>query len=220
MAPPSTRLPALVLLVLSLALLAGEIPYALAFGTVLPALPRLETLDDPAPLVPLWSRAVATFPDPRLLSDLALLRMAAARLDPHSTSATWQNVSDSLKAVLDSRPLDPVTWARLSYAETRASNPDAARSAMARSLVTGRYIPGFMQWRYAHALSLWSGMTEDQRRLLAGQTDLLWRKKHWDLIRLSRLGPFADPVESMISTYFPERLDEFLRHRGHVGHTR
>lgn len=221
----STRLVSAALaFVFGLGLLGAALPYTLAFGQVLSAQQEVEAIQaqtdaarpDFSPLIRVWERAVRIYPDPRLRGDLALLRLQQGRLDGAASTALWEALADDYEALLADRPLAPVDWARQAYVLTRAGDLKGARAAMIRSFRTGRYAPGYMQWRYTHALFLMDGMTKSQRDLLGDQTGILLRKKNWDLVRMARLAPFAGPIDSLIRTYHPSRLEEFLRKRGPV----
>lgn len=220
MPAPSTRPVAFLTLLLSLGLLATAVPYALGFAQVLryqPALDRLQAghaSPDLAPLVRAWDRAVVLFPDPRLASDRALLRLAEARLTPDTPARMWQTLAAEYDSLLNRRPFAPMDWARLAYVATRAGDTAHARTALEQSFRTGRYLPTFLLWRYTLALPLLDDMTEAQRAQLGDQTGILLRKKRWELIRMARLAPFSAEVEELIRTYHPSAAEEFLRRRG------
>ncbi len=221
----STRPVALLTLALALVLLGVAVPYALGFAQVMRDQPLLERVQagearpDLSPLVLAWERAVWFFPDPRLVSDRNLLRLADARLNPATPIRTWKELQTDYETLLARRPQAPLDWARLSYVAAQAGDFDAARVAMAQSFRTGRYLPTFMLWRYTQALFLLDGMTPDQRDQVGDQTGILLRRKRVALVRMARLAPFSAKVDDLVRTYQPDATEDFLRRRGRLRHS-
>lgn len=222
--PRLPRFFAIGVLGLSLLLLIPASLYVVSSAMVIHAAPHLEAItlgQPPEPVViaddiQAYTRAVAIFPDTRFLSDLALLQLSLAR---HSSQPSWADAEQALSTSLQYRPLDPLSWARLAYVKTQQGERVSAVSALLHSLTYGRYIPGFMQWRYVLGLGLWADLDQTTRDQLGDQSGLLWRKKKWNLIRLGRLAPFSEPIGVLLQTYQPDYYDEFLRRRGSLRHT-
>lgn len=208
--------------VLSLFLLLCGLLYAFSAALVLPSvsdLARIEAGQRPETVsadIAAHERAFRLFPDSRLLAALALLQMTSARTD---SSPDWAAPEAALQASLFRRPLDSLTWARLAYVQIQQGQRAEAAEALSRSLHTGRFIPGFMQWRFAQGLGLWNNLDATVKAQLADQAGLLWRKRKWNLIRLGRVAPFSAPLETLMRDYHPALLDEFLHGRGPLRHT-
>lgn len=223
-APYLPRFFAFGMLGLSLLFLIPTSLYVVASAMVIRAAPHLEAItlgQPPEPAVIAddilaYELAARIFPDTRFLSDLALLQLSLAR---HSTQPSWRVAEQALDTSLQHRPLDPLNWARLAYVKTQQGERASAVAALSRSLTYGRFIPGFMQWRYTLGLGLWADLDQTTRDQLGDQSGLLWRKKKWNLIRLGRLAPFAEPIDSLLQTYQPDYYDEFLHRRGSLRHT-
>jgi hypothetical protein len=213
---------AAVTLVLSLFLLLSSLLYAFAAALVLPSLPdlaRIEAGQRPETVsadIAAHEQALRLFPDARLLAALALLQVTAARSDP---AADWAVPDAALQRSLQQRPLDSLAWARLAYVKVQQGRRAEAAEALSRSLATGRFIPGFMQWRFAQGLGLWDDLDDTVKAGMADQAGLLWRKRKWNLIRLGRVAPFSAPLETLMRDYHPALLDEFLHGRGPLRHT-
>lgn len=208
--------------VLSLFLLLSGLLYAFSAALVLPSssdLARIEAGQRPETVsadIAAHERAFRLFPDSRILAALALLQVAAAR---STSSPGWSAPEAALQASLSRRPLDPLTWARLAYVQIQQGQRAEAAAALSRSLHTGRFIPGFMQWRFAQGLGIWDDLDATVKAQLADQAGLLWRKRKWNLIRLGRVAPFSAPLETLMRDYHPALLDEFLHGRGPLRHT-
>lgn len=208
--------------VLSLFLLLCGLLYAFSAALVLPSvsdLARIEAGQRPETVsadIAAHERAFRLFPDSRLLAALALLQMTSARTD---SSPDWAAPEAALQASLFRRPLDSLTWARLAYVQIQQGQRAEAAEALSRSLHTGRFIPGFMQWRFAQGLGIWDNLDVTVKAQLADQAGLLWRKRKWNLIRLGRVAPFSAPLETLMRDYHPALLDEFLHGRGPLRHT-
>lgn len=208
--------------VLSLFLLLSGLLYAFSAALVLPSrsdMARIEAGQRPEIVsadIAAHERAFRLFPDSRLLAALALLQVTAAR---STSSPGWSAPEAALQKSLHQRPLDPLTWARLAYVQIQQGQRAEAAEALSRSLRTGRFIPGFMQWRFAQGLGIWDDLDATVKAQLADQAGLLWRKRKWNLIRLGRVAPFSAPLETLMRDYHPTLLDEFLHGRGPLRHT-
>jgi len=191
-------------------MLAVALPYAIAMSQlevgergIAPAIMRHET-------------ALSIFPDSATLADLALLRVAAAR----TGTGTWEQAQASLEAALAQRPQDALNWARLAYVYGEQKNYSAIGPALARSISTGSYIPGFMQWRFLLGLTYWPHLNAAQKQLMAAQALMLWQTKPNDFIRLARMPAIALQIESIMQEYYPIEAPAFLQRRRSLRHTR
>ncbi len=100
--------------------------------------------------------------DPRVRTDLAAGQLLL-RMDKTGTPADHALLDEAIEQLrqgLSRAPLNAYAWARLSNAEWLAANPQAARSASQLSLMTGRYLPGFLLPRII--LAWRTGMPTDE----------------------------------------------------------
>ncbi len=191
-------------------MLAVALPYAISMS-------QLEVGERGiAPAIARHEAALRFFPDSTTLANLALLRVAAAR----TGNGTWVQAQTALEASLQQRPQDPLNWARLAYVYGEQKNESAIGPALARSISTGSYIPGFMQWRFLLGLTYWPHLNAAQKQLVAGQAILLWQTKPNDFIRLARMPAIALQIESVMQEYYPSEAPVFLQRRRPLRHTR
>lgn len=169
-----------------------------------------------AGLISQYEAALEIFPAGSMAADLAAIKLAAAR----SGQGSWQEAQQALEHTLAARPQDPLSWARLAYVYGEQGQPEKVAAPLTRSIETGSYLPGFMQWRFLIGLKYWRQLDESQKERVAGQAILIWRSKPNDFIRLARLAPLAAQIESIVSTYYPDELAGFLQRRGPLRHTR
>lgn len=159
--------------------------------------------------------AYAVFPHSETARGLATLRVAAVR----NNEASWQVAQQALEASLQQRPQDPHGWAQLAYVYGEQKNHALLGPALARSIETGAYMPGFMQWRFLLALAHWPELTAYQQQLVANQALLLWKTKPNDFIRLARMPALAPQIESLMREYYAEESPAFLQRRRALRHT-
>lgn len=213
--------------VLAFSVLALAVPYTLAAARVLPdqrlvaALEEGREQSDYSQAISRHQQAVAIFADSQLRADLALIQTSAAR----QNQAQWTEAEASLYSSLRSRPLDPVSWARLGYVLDSQGREDEARSAAARqallqSMTLGRFMPGFMQWRLILALTLWTNFNHAEQQVIAEQVGLLWQEKRSNLIRLARIPALAPTLEQIMKENYPADVETFLHQRRPLRHNR
>ena len=185
--------------VVGLFLLSVSVPYTLS------ALPSMSA-----------QTAHTLFPGTETSTQLALEVLAAARRGEGSFEAA----SQALERALSYNKQHPLNWARLAYARGEQGRLDEVGGALARSIETGSYIPGFMQWRLLIGLKYWPHFTGEQRDLVADQALRLWLMKPNDFIRLARIPALAVQVEFIMRTYHADQLSRFLQRRRPLRHTR
>lgn len=195
---------------LGVCLLAVAVPYTVSQALLLrPAASLSEGIH-------LHQQALALFPDSSGLGRLAMLELSAAR----SGKGSWPAAAAALEAALKARPQDPLGWARLAYVYGELQQPQAVGAALARSVASGAYLPGFMVWRLLIGLKYWDALDELQRKLMAAQAQSLWHDKPNDFIRLSRMPALASQIENLMKVYYPQELEAFLQRRRPLRHNR
>ncbi len=208
---------------LAMGLLIFALAYAYASARVLLYQPLLNNLSDDSAARPDVSDAVeayvaafAGFPPPQIAATRARLSLASARLQQ---GETWPQVIVALEQSVQINPRDPLSWARLAYAQNQIGQDDEARSSLAESFARGHYMQEFMQWRFVLGLKLMPGMNQQQLSALADQAFWLWKKRPRSFIGLARMAPISSQVETLITVWNAQESTAFLRRRGKLEHT-
>lgn len=197
-------------LVMGMLMLLVALPYAVSSIILLQPVATL-----PAALAQ-HEWAQNAFPTGETAASLAALKLAAAQ----KGLATWPEAETALASALDARPQDPLGWARLAYVYGRENKTGLIGPALARSIETGPYVPGFMQWRFILSLSYWDNLDDETRELVAKQAGRIWRSKPNDFIRLARMPLLALQIQHIMEKYLPDESAPFLQRRGRLRHTR
>lgn len=162
-----------------------------------------------------YQQAQAVFPQGETGAALAALKIAAAQRG----QASWPEAQAALENALQLRPQDPLSWARLAYVYSHENRLDLLETALVRSLQTGPYMPGFMQWRFILSLRYWASFNHETRQLVAGQARMIWHGKPNDFIRLARMPALSSQIEQLVKEYLPLESAAFLQRRGRLRHT-
>lgn len=115
----------------------------------------------------------------RLWSDLAAAELLIAESgDAGADRDSIRRAAAALRTSLRLAPASPHAWTRLAYAEMLLHDgpTDAAASALAMSMLTGRYEPDLMFARLELGFLAWPNFAIADRELVLDQVALAWRK--------------------------------------------
>lgn len=164
---------------------------ALPGNHILQSVRHGEAVDDQAleALAASRRRAAGWMESGRLWSDLALAEFLLADRGDAGGGVNLDRVrqaSESLHVALGLAPANPHAWTRRAYAEMLLNGPsEAAASALAMSMLTGRYEPDLMFARLELCLAAWRHFSDEDRELVLDQTRLAWRKSPGRLVDLA-----------------------------------
>ena len=124
-------------------------------------------------------RAAGWLDSGRLWSDLAAAELLIAESgDAGADQDSIRRAASALRTSLRLAPASPHAWTRLAYAEMLLHDgpTDAAASALAMSMLTGRYEPDLMFARLELCFLAWPNFAIGDRELVLDQVALAWRK--------------------------------------------